>query len=81
MASGPIADQLLKVDILRGGPGGYGVNNYVSCTLRATTYRYRTELILKGILLIFTGGMILLAGGVAWFFSEPRKGEAPLVSS
>lgn len=30
MASGPIADQLLKVDILKGGTGGYGVNNYVS---------------------------------------------------
>lgn len=30
MASGPIADQLLKVGILRGGAGGYGVNNYVS---------------------------------------------------
>lgn len=31
MASGPIADQLLKVDILKGGPGAYGVHNYASC--------------------------------------------------
>lgn len=30
MSSGPIADQLLKVGVLKGAAGGYGVNNYVS---------------------------------------------------
>jgi hypothetical protein len=32
MSSGPVADQLFKIDILRGVAGAYGVNNYVSVT-------------------------------------------------
>lgn len=76
MASGPIADQLLKVDVLKGGTGGYGVNNYVSVD-NALAAPHDTSgdkwLIVQGILLIFTGTAILLAGGMGLAFRESRK--------
>jgi hypothetical protein len=77
MASGPIADQLLKVDILKGGTGGYGVNNYVSSIMLSQRAPHGTpgekRLTIQGILLIFTGTAILLAGGMGLAFRDSRK--------
>lgn len=83
VTSGPIADALLKVDVLRGAAGGYGVKNYVSkptlCTSQHSlassfdsTERI-SEADRQGILLIYTGASIMVAAAMGFAFTDKQR--------